>query len=110
MEEGDLDEKKEKITVAFAPQLYKLSDASGKMEFSQIAEGKLAKDMLDPNDVFILDNGRHCYVWIGTGTTFAERTNAMSYAHNYLMKSDHPLIPVSCVKQGKETPDFHKNF
>ena len=75
-----------------------------------IAEGKLAQDMLDPNDVFILDNGKHCYVWIGKGTTSCERSNAMPYAHNYLMKSDHPLIPVTCVKQGKEKPDFLGNF
>lgn len=108
--EGDLDEKKPKETKAFAPQLYKLSDASGQMEFSQIAEGKLARDMLDPNDVFILDIGTHCYVWVGKGTSDAEKSNAMPYAHNYLMKSDHPLIPVSSMKQGKETPGFFKNF
>ena len=110
MEEGDLDEKKEKECKHFAPQLYKLSDASGQMEFSQVAEGKLSRDMLDPNDVFILDNGECLYAWIGKGTTDAEKSNAMTYAHNYLMKSDHPLVCVTCLKQGKETPKFWANF
>ena len=95
-----------KETKQFAPQLYKLSDASGQMEFSMVAEGKISRDMLDPNDVFILDNGKHCHVWIGKGTSDAEKSNAMPYAHNYLMKSDHPLIPVSCAKQGKEDKHF----
>ena len=98
------------MTKAFAPQLYKLSDATGQMQFTMVSEGKLARDMLDPNDVFILDNGLHCHVWIGKGTTDAEKSNAMPYAHNYLMKSDHPLIPVSCMKQGKETPEFFSHF
>jgi hypothetical protein len=27
---------------------------------------------------------------------------------NYLMKTKHPLVPVSCIKQGQETPGFEK--
>ena len=96
------------MTKPFSPQLYKLSDASGTMEFTMIAEGKLARDMLDPNDVFILDNGAQVFIWIGSGTSFAEQTNAMPYAHNYLMKTDHPLIPCTSMKQGRETREFLK--
>ena len=62
-------------------------------------------------------------MWIGNGTTAAEKHNAMPYAHvifnlsiynisytlhnagfaveNYLMKSTHPLVPVTCLGQGK---------
>ena len=33
----------------------------------KVAEGEITKDMLDPNDVFIVDLGTEVYVWIGDG-------------------------------------------
>ena len=78
----------------------RLSDATGKMVFSIMGEGNFSKSLLDPNDgklflvasatemyyflytiVFIVDSGKEVFVWIGSGTTAAEKRNAMPYAH-----------------------------
>ena len=32
-----------------------------------VAEGEIQKEMLDPNDVFLVDLGVHLYVWVGDG-------------------------------------------
>lgn len=43
--------------------LFRLSDASGKMEFTQVGKGmKFPKKSLDSNDVFILDAGDEVYL------------------------------------------------
>lgn len=79
---------------------YRLSDATGKMTFSSVAEGNFSKSLLDPKDgkchssatereynitpyfvVFIVDSGKEVFVWIGNGTTKDEKRNAMPYAH-----------------------------
>jgi hypothetical protein len=46
-----------------------------------VAEGELSKDLLDPNDVFIVDDGKKVIVWIGGGASSDENKNALSYAH-----------------------------
>lgn len=51
------------------------------MEMSMVAEGDLSRDVLDPSDVFIIDNGKELFVWIGNGASSAEKKNAMTYAH-----------------------------
>ena len=58
-----------------------MSDESGSLEFSLVTEGGLSQDMLDPNDVFIVDNGKKVLVWIGSGASEGEKKNAMTYAH-----------------------------
>jgi hypothetical protein len=44
---------------------FKLSDASGKLTFTQLQEGELDRSALDSNDSFIIDNGSEVFVWIG---------------------------------------------
>jgi gelsolin len=73
-----------------------------------VPELPLPASKLDSGDVFICDTGEECYVWIGSGANESERKNAMTYAHNYLKKSTHPLVPVSIVKEGKESRFFKK--
>ena len=51
--------------------MFKLSDASGKMTFSTVAQGKLDKSVLDSKDVFLVDGGKHLYVWVGSGEFFS---------------------------------------
>lgn len=87
-------------------ELYRLSDSSGRMQFKVQKKGDMSIRDFDPNDVFIMDAKKSLFVWIGKGTSKAEKKNAMSYAHEYLMKTDHPLIPVSCMSEGRETRDF----
>jgi len=87
-------------------ELYRLSDESGKMKIDQVKKGKVAMGDLESKDVFILDTKAELFVWIGKKTSFAEQSNAMSYAHNYLMKTDHPLIPVCCINEGRKNKAF----
>ncbi|XP_022299906.2 gelsolin-like protein 1 isoform X1 [Crassostrea virginica] len=82
-------------------ELFRLSDASGKMTFKIEKSGAVSTSDLDSKDVFIVDTKKALIVWIGQETTTAERKNAMTYAHNYLQSTDHPLLSVSCLSEGK---------
>ena len=48
---------------------------------SLVAENDVSRSLLDPADVFIIDNGKELFVWIGSGASSDEKRNAMSYAH-----------------------------
>merc|ERR1712150_213462 len=103
--------KRPKATIPFTKVLLSLSDKSGRLEMKEIGKGSgVSKTLLDRNDVFILDTGSHCFVWSGAGASVDERKKAMSYAHNYLMKTEHPLVPISCIMEGKETEEFEAAF
>ena len=92
----------EKEDADFVPVVYRLSDASGQMEFTKEAEGHFPEvKNLDQNDVFIFDTGKELWVWIGRGSTSAESKNAMPRAHEYLKSTKHPLISVTCIKDGE---------
>jgi len=110
---GAVDEEEEEVDcvlVKSVPTIHKLSDASGSMEFTKLKEGKLAKSLLDSNDVFIVDSTSACFVWVGTGASIYERKNAMIYAHNYLKGTDHSMAPVTAITEGKETRLFNACF
>ncbi|XP_061179120.1 gelsolin-like protein 2 [Saccostrea echinata] len=88
------------------PELYRLSDAEGDLKFSLEKTGPVKINDFDGNDVFIFDTRQELFVWVGKQTTEQERKNAMTYAHNYLMKTSHPLIPVSCLNEGATNKSF----
>ena len=68
-------------SASFTKSLFRLSDEGGKLEFSLVSEGKVARSSLDPKDVFILDTGKAIFVWVGSGASPDEKKNAMTYAH-----------------------------
>lgn len=82
-------------------ELFRLSDASGNLTFKVEKSGSVSTSDLDSKDVFIVDTKKAVYVWIGLETSVAERKNAMTYAHKYLQKTDHPLLSVTCLSEGK---------
>jgi len=92
-------------------ELYKLSDASGKLEFTEIGKGKLARHLLDSNDVFIVDSGYQVFVWVGSKTSPQERRTALQYGFDYVTAhfSDHN-VPVSKVFEGGETELLNSVF
>ncbi|RUS91962.1 hypothetical protein EGW08_000175 [Elysia chlorotica] len=57
-------------------------------------------------DVFVIDTKKSVFVWIGKETSKTEKKNAMQYAHEYLMKTDHPLVSVTCLSEGRENNEF----
>jgi len=104
--EDDEDDEEDAGPADKEPELFRLSDQSGKVEFKQMKKGKCVGTDFCTDDVFILDNKDSLFVWIGKGTSASEKKNAMSYAHEYLMKTDHPTICVSAMKEGKESKQF----
>jgi len=110
--EGESDAAAEKAAKA-ATKLFKVSDAAGSLEVTEIPtnDGKLTKDLLDTNDVFILDLGSQLFVWIGKGSNPSERKEGMMSAQKYLQQSGKPMhTPVSRVVEGAETPAFKGEF
>jgi len=87
-------------------ELFRLSDESGNLDFNKSKEGRVFKGDLSSKDVFILDNKKEVYVWVGRGASKGESKNALAYAHNYLKGTKHPFLPVSVVKEGKESRNF----
>jgi len=91
--------------------LWQLSDSSGDLKLTKVAEGSVKKTHLKSEDVFILDIGHTVYAWIGTGTTKKEKANAIRYATDYLKKQNRPShIPVSRVLEKAEPAAFWKGF
>ncbi|KAK7918493.1 gelsolin [Apiospora marii] len=73
-------------------RLYRLSDASGQLQLSlEKDQGPMAKSDLDSNDVFLLDDGAHVWVWQGQGASKAEKAMwirvAQKYVHAFLRGS-----------------------
>jgi gelsolin len=87
-------------------ELFRLSDASGKLNFTLEKAGNIHKSDLDSQDVFIFDTKSEVFVWIGAQTSHDERKNAIVYAHEYLKKTDHPLVPITCVNEGRTGNSF----
>lgn len=93
-------------------KLFRLSDASGSLEFTEIAKGNQVKrNLLDPSDVFILDTGAEVFAWIGKGASVQEKKKAMSFAQEYLVKYKRPMfMPISRILQGGENEVFEQSF
>lgn len=58
-----------------------MSDETGSMETSLVAEGEFSRGQLDSSDVFVVDTGKELFVWVGSGASDDEKKNAMPYAH-----------------------------
>ncbi|XP_033108210.1 gelsolin-like protein 1 [Anneissia japonica] len=105
LSDDPLDAAKDESDTESKPAMFRLQDR-GKLHFEQVADGSLPKNKLDSGDVFLLDNVKEMYVWIGKEADAAEKKNAFAYAHNYLNKTKHPFIPISCVSEGREPKAF----
>nr|WAQ15589.1 villin [Halisarca dujardinii] len=92
--------------------LYKVSDASGELEVTEISHYPLKREMLDTNDAFIVDTGvSSIFAWIGKGATTQEKKGAMKNAQGFVQSKGYPdWTQVSMVREGTETPLFKQNF
>jgi len=108
-EEGGSDVDAEKSDVK---RLFRLSDASGSMQFTKVGEGAaVKKNLLDANDVFVLDTGSEVYVWIGKGASGDEKKNAMGYAQQYLTNFNRPpYISITRILDGGENEVWNQSF
>jgi len=109
-EEGGDDAEFEKVESVRI--LYRLSDASGTLEMTKVAEGSaVSRDKLDGDDVFILDIGSEAFTWVGLGASRDERRQAMKHTVEYLEKSGRPTsIPITVTMQGAESKYFWSFF
>ncbi|CAL8074703.1 unnamed protein product [Calicophoron daubneyi] len=92
----------------FKKAVYKVSDASGKLETMLVCEGSLPRNVLTPDDVFILDTGLSLFAYIGEKCTWNEKLNALAYAHNYLKTTTHPLIPITVISEKRPSKELEK--
>merc|ERR1712226_307348 len=88
-------------------KLFRLSDASGKMEFTP--EAKCEKATLDSSDVFVFDSGMSIFIWVGKGANKAERSGAMGYATQYLANNKRSMAtPCAVVREGADCREFNE--
>uniref|UniRef100_A0A667Y740 Macrophage-capping protein n=2 Tax=Myripristis murdjan TaxID=586833 RepID=A0A667Y740_9TELE len=94
--------------------LYMISDASGSMKSSVVAQSSPFKQaMLSPEECYILDNGvdRNIFVWKGPKANMTERKAAMAAAQQFIKEkgySDKTQIQV--LPAGGETTLFKQFF
>jgi gelsolin len=100
------------LEVVCNKRLFKLSDASGKLEFSKIAEDTtISKDMLGSYDVYIFDIGAEVFAWVGNNASMEEKRSAMQFAMQYLKQHNRPLqIPITICKESFESESFLSAF
>jgi len=89
-------------------KLFRLSDASGKFEFTEVASGShIDRKKLDSNDVFILDSGFEVYAWVGKSASVGEKKKALSFAQDYVTAHGRPIqTPVARILEGGENEVF----
>jgi len=88
-------------------RLMRLSDASGKVQFTEVATDKVRKPMFDGNDVFIFDAVSEVFAWVGKKASPQEKRLALQYAQDYLVHYKRPAwLPISRVLEGGENEVF----
>lgn len=98
-------ERKDKAT------LYSVSDASGKLQVTQVAQTPLTQDLLKSEDSFILDAGTVLFVWIGRQATKGEKEKAMQNAQDFITSKKYPhWTQVQRIVQNGETAPFKQYF
>jgi len=82
-------------------KLFRLSDATGSLTCTHVADGRhIDMGMFVADDVFLLDKGYIIYVWIGRGASRNEKRKAMSYATKYIHDNHGGLpLPITVFNQ-----------
>ncbi|XP_072506900.1 scinderin [Notamacropus eugenii] len=95
-------------------RLYMVSDATGAMSVSVVAEeNPFSKGMLKSEECFILDHGaaKQIFVWKGKDANPEERKAAMKTAEEFLQQMNYPLnTQIQVLPEGGETPVFKQFF
>jgi len=104
-QEEDEDDNADETDGSAEKKLFKVSDASGEIAITD-AEGVGSVDELDPNEVYVLDNGQAAFVWVGGGASENEKKNGYSYAHKILQDTNHVFVPITIIKQGQPCADL----
>jgi gelsolin len=110
-EEGGADDEAEQA-VTKTRKLFRLSDASGKLTFTEVSSGaNIKRNQLDSNDVFIFDTGAEVFAWIGKKSSDQEKKKALGFAQDYLIKYNRPnWLPICRILEGAENEVFEGAF
>jgi len=99
------------VKVEKVKKLFELSDKSGSLKVTEVANGSCKKSQLNSNEVFLLDIGHTIYSWIGKGASVAERKNGIKAGTDYLANNIRPAhTPVVRVMEGAEPKGFLAEF
>ncbi|XP_040208197.1 adseverin [Rana temporaria] len=95
-------------------KLYMVSDASGAMKVSVVAEeNPFSKAMLISEECFILDHSadKKIFVWKGKNANGSERKAAMKTAEDFIQQMNYPKnTQIQVIPEGGETPIFKQFF
>nr|AAH66531.1 Scinderin like b [Danio rerio] len=95
-------------------KLYKISDASGSMKTTVVAEkSPFEQKMLSDEECYILDNGvdNNVFVWKGSKATTSERKAAMSAAEQFIKEKNYSKkTMIQVLPEGGETTLFKQFF
>jgi len=104
MEEGDQNQDlfNELSLKADQVKLFRITDASGKMEFQSEGEGRISRSRLDSNDVFLVDSNIGIWVWQGSKSNKNEKKQSMLYAEKYIRENNLPnTCTISAVSEDR---------
>jgi len=90
-------------------EIFKVSDATGKMSFTQVP---FKKSSLLEDDVFVCAVGPTVYAWCGSRATTNEKKAGLSFAQQYLNNhQDLPkATPIIRILSGAENEEFLSYF
>ena len=81
-------------------KMFKLSDAEGKLTMTEVP---FAKESLDTNDAFLIDNGKMIYIWCGQKASKQEKRMGIPYAQKYKEISKDKLnSPIVLINEGSK--------
>jgi len=105
------DEEEMKEVPDVESTIHHVSNATGRMEIEEVCRGKLDKSVLNSDDCYIVDVGVYVYVWVGQGSNFLEKREAMNFAVEYLKTQGRESdVPIARVVDGKEPAEFWQAF
>ncbi|KAM7541080.1 hypothetical protein Aperf_G00000038543 [Anoplocephala perfoliata] len=77
--------------------LYRVSDASGKMELTVVSQGSAPRKEIKPDDVYMILAKEGLFVYIGKDCSVAEKRNALANAHKFMQTCPNPFLPITVV-------------
>lgn len=99
---------------AHAAVLYKVSNASGKLDLTKVSDSSpFAKQLLDSNDCFILDNGKNgrIFIWKGKKANKEERQKSLDMANEFITQMKYSsTTQVQVVAEENESGLFKQFF
>ncbi|XP_041931552.1 adseverin isoform X3 [Alosa sapidissima] len=112
--EGDDDDHVADISNRKMAKLHMVSDATGEMRVSLVAEeSPFPQSSLLSDECFILDNGKagRIFVWKGRNANPNERKAAMKTAEGFIKQMGYPgNTQITVLPDGGETPIFQQFF